>query len=309
MKIEQQSSPPASQHRFSQRLANLHRGIYNAGLAMERFRSRLSLRHVELGGRSCCYLERPGPGAKVILVHGFTGSKDNWLKYVQHLPRHLHIIAPDLIGHGENEPDLEFEYDGWSLTEALRSFLQGIGCDRFHLVGHSLGGLLSAGYAFRYPDNVQSLFLISPAGAQTTELSECYQMIEEGCNPFLCDTRAEYDRIMDILFHGPDRIPSLAHTFLCRDLVERKPVFAKVWDDLNAGDENVATLLKDIETPTRVVWGRYDRVLHPSGMEVYRENIPNADSAWLECGHCPPVECPKELATLHLEMMTQTATA
>lgn len=303
MKTERSSSLPRELHRLRQHLSSLHRGIYNAGLAVERFRSRLSLKQVERGGKPSFYLERPGPGEKLVLVHGFTGSKDNWLMYAQHLPRDLHLIVPDLIGHGENAPDMDRSYHGWAFTDALHDLLGEIGLERFHLAGHSLGGLLSTGYATRHPEQVQSLLLVCPAGVHPNELSDSFRLIEEGRNPFLCDSRSDYDRYVDLLFHIPAPIPGLAHSFLCRDLLDRKLLFARMWEDLNAGDEDITALLRSVDTPTRVVWGRHDRVLHPAGMEIFRDNIPSADGAWLECGHCPPVECPGELAALHLELV------
>ena len=72
--------------RLSGLLPSLQRSVYEAGLAMERFRSRFTPRTVECGGRTLSYLERPGPGPTVVLVHGFTGSKDSWLQYAKHLP-------------------------------------------------------------------------------------------------------------------------------------------------------------------------------------------------------------------------------
>jgi pimeloyl-ACP methyl ester carboxylesterase len=243
-----------------------------------------------------------------VLVHGFTGSKDTWLKYAQHLPRHVRVLAPDLLGHGESDADLESAYDGWTITAALHDVLTEIGCAEFHLVGHSLGGLLAAGYATKYASQVQSLFLVSPAGVDPTELSDCYRLIAAGDNPFLCDTRADYDRFMDLVFHRTAPVPSIAHTIMCRELIERRPIFAKVWKDLHSVDENIPSMLAKIKAPTRVVWGKHDRVLHPDCMEMFVQNIPNADSAWLDCGHCPPNECPADLAKLHLEMMS-SATA
>jgi pimeloyl-ACP methyl ester carboxylesterase len=289
-------------------LPTLQRSVYEAGLAMERFRSRFTPRTVECGGRTLSYLERPGPGPTVVLVHGFTGSKDSWLQYAKHLPRDLRLLAPDLIGHGDNDPDLDCAYDGWAITATLHDVLTELGCEEFHLVGHSLGGLLAAGYAMKHPSQVQSLFLISPAGVDPPGLSECYRLIEAGDNPFLCDTRADYNRIMGLVFQGPMPIPAIAHTLLSRALIERRPIFAKVWEDLHSVDENILSMLAEIKAPTRVVWGKHDRVLHPDCLEIFVQNIPNADSAWLDCGHCPPIECPAELATLHLEMMRPATT-
>ena len=39
-----------------------------------------------------------------------------------------------------------------------------MGLEKLVLVGHSLGGYLASAYTVRYPENVSSLILVSPAG-------------------------------------------------------------------------------------------------------------------------------------------------
>ncbi|KNC86469.1 hypothetical protein SARC_01379 [Sphaeroforma arctica JP610] len=49
-------------------------------------------------------------------------------------------------------------------TDALEKWRESVGLDRFHLLGHSLGGYLVAQYALKYPERVESLTMASPAG-------------------------------------------------------------------------------------------------------------------------------------------------
>lgn len=48
--------------------------------------------------------------------------------------------------------------------EALEEWRKANNIERFILMGHSLGGYLSAAYALRYPERVQHLILVSPVG-------------------------------------------------------------------------------------------------------------------------------------------------
>lgn len=50
------------------------------------------------------YLERGHPSNEkpsLLLVHGFSASKYNFLSFISFLPRDHHVIAVDLPGHGE----------------------------------------------------------------------------------------------------------------------------------------------------------------------------------------------------------------
>ena len=61
------------------------------------------------------YLERKGSGPVVMLVHGFSATKDTWLRFADNLPDDHPISAPDLAGHGDSTPaewyDLELQTD------------------------------------------------------------------------------------------------------------------------------------------------------------------------------------------------------
>ena len=58
---------------------------------------------------------------------------------------------------------------------ALEEWRKALSIDKFYLVGHSFGGYLGTCYAEKYPDRIEKLILVSPAG--TSE----YVEEERGC--------------------------------------------------------------------------------------------------------------------------------
>lgn len=66
------------------------------------------------------------------------------------------------------------ETEDW-FVESLEAWREAKGIDHFTLMGHSLGGYLSSVYAFRHPDRVDKLIMVSPAGVErghTPELDD-----------------------------------------------------------------------------------------------------------------------------------------
>jgi len=105
----------------------------------------------------------PGGTTGVLLLHGFTGTPRD----LAGLARRLHgsgftVSLPRLPGHGTNGGD--FLQSGWRdwLRAAADAWMDIAGrCEKVHLVGYSMGGVLAAMLAAHFP--VSRLVLVAPA--------------------------------------------------------------------------------------------------------------------------------------------------
>lgn len=127
---------------------------------------------VEVGEVQLWWEERGAGGVPLVLVHGFTGSSDDWADVVPSLAADRRVVTVDLRGHGrsDNTGD-EAGYTLEALTADLTGFLHAVGIDRCDLLGHSLGGMVVLRHALRHPDTVRSLVLMdtSPEGIDGVE--------------------------------------------------------------------------------------------------------------------------------------------
>jgi len=106
-----------------------------------------------------------GTGEPLLLLHGFTGAKEDFADFVDGFAdRGWHVLAPDLRGHGASDhPPAEGDYslrtfadDAWALVDEL-------GWASFHLLGHSMGGMVAQLVALDAPERLHSLVLMDTA--------------------------------------------------------------------------------------------------------------------------------------------------
>ena len=106
-----------------------------------------------------------GRGAPVVLLHSSMSSKGQWRELIQRMRDCYRLIAIDLHGYGDTS--LPQSADCFALDDEVRlvesvltSALQT--GQRFHLVGHSYGGVVALQLAQRQPQRVRSLSLFEP---------------------------------------------------------------------------------------------------------------------------------------------------
>lgn len=109
------------------------------------------------------YMERTGEGTPVVLIHGFGGDLDNWLFNIDALSSSAPVYALDLPGHGQSVKSID-EPGLATMIGTVTQLMDHLKIDRAHLVGHSMGGLVSGQLAIDHPDRVASLTLICSAG-------------------------------------------------------------------------------------------------------------------------------------------------
>jgi len=178
-------------------------------------------------------------------------------------------------------------------------FLDAMGLDRVHLLGHSIGGWTAAEMATMCPDVIDRLVLVAPTGL-----------------------KPEVGEILDIFYYPPEEL--FTHTvFDASTIPERERLFGRPPTPEEAeialrNREMAARLtwkpymfnprlphfLPRVTAPTLVLWGREDGIVPLICGEQYRRLLPNATLRVLErCGHLPLIEKPAEFAGLVLDFL------
>ena len=248
----------------------------------------------EVGGRRLRYLKQGDGGRPAVLVHGFAGNLNNWMFNQAALASDRAVYALDLPGHGLSSKDVG---DGSLETFAnvLREWLDTIGLQRVHLVGHSLGGGIVLAMALRYPDRLLSCTLI----ASTALGSEIDADYIDGV--VTADRRKQLKPYLERLFADP----SLVTRQLVDDVLKYKRVdgvreaLRALADNFIAGGKQALVFrerLDEIQVPILVIWGDKDRVLPRSHADALPEQC--TVEVLSDCGHMVQMEAPGEVNRL-----------
>jgi pimeloyl-ACP methyl ester carboxylesterase len=104
---------------------------------------------------------RPVAGSTVVLSHGLGDDRSTWDELVPLLAARHAVVSWDLRGHGRSDAPADPDsYSPQAGIDDLLSVIDGAG-GPVHLIGHSLGGLLSLTVALRRPELVRSLTLVA----------------------------------------------------------------------------------------------------------------------------------------------------
>ena len=241
---------------------------------------------VEIGGRNVQYLKiGEGEGPPLILLHGFGGDINIWVFNQEALSEAGRTVyALDLPGHGQSSKDVG-EGDLDTFVEILAGFMDEVGVEKAHLVGHSMGGAVAGSFALARRERVASLVLIASAGLGE-EINEDYI---EGF--IAANRRREMKRVLGLLFADPDlvtrRLVNDELRFKRMDGVDEalRAVADKMFPD---GSQAEGPDLSGLETPVLVIWGQDDQIIPAS----HTENL--SDGARIEIledtGHMPQME-------------------
>ena len=116
---------------------------------------------IEVNG-VCYRVEAHGSGKPLLLLHGFTGSSENWRPLIPAWAEHWRVIVVDLLGHGRT--DAPADANRYAIERAaadLEAILISLDAVPAHILGYSMGGRLALYLAITRPHLLLSLILES----------------------------------------------------------------------------------------------------------------------------------------------------
>lgn len=276
-----------------------------AEYARQRLMAGATVKYKMVEGERWSYLEA-GQGELIVLVHGYTGSKENWLPVIRALSKDHRVIAVDLPGWGESMPKAGQDYGPLAQAARLNAFLKSENQQTALLVGHSMGGMISGLLSVDHPEQVQRVVFMSSAGVAFNE-NEFARQVLKGYNPF-----AEYeaDALLNFMktyvFATPPYIPKALIGVIVQQRAAKKDFEKTVFNQIRLGPE--ALLLQKrlplLQQPAGLLWCDQDKIIDPSAALVFAKGLKKSETEILKgCGHMPMMEQPKQVVAFLLNQL------
>jgi pimeloyl-ACP methyl ester carboxylesterase len=288
--------------------------LVRAEYARKRIALGFKRRAADIDGERWVWVERPASRADaptIVMLHGYTGSKENWYRLAKALGRRYRLVVPDLPGWGESARDANADYGYAAEAAHVAAFLRNVGGEPVTLLGHSMGGGVAAVVAARYPDLVERVGLLNASGVEFAD-NAFGRSVLDGGNPFGVHDAASLELYLSILFH--DRasrpwMPKLAAHALIAQRRREGDFEQSVLDRIGRGDERFlpGEEAARIRQPALLLWGDQDRVIDPSAMDLYAARIPHGHKLLLpRSGHMTLMEFPDAVADAVMSLVENT---
>jgi pimeloyl-ACP methyl ester carboxylesterase len=273
-----------------------------AEFARQRLMAGADVRYKTVDGERWSYLEA-GRGDLIVLVHGYTGSKENWLPVIADLAEKHRVIAVDLPGWGESMPKDGQDYGPVAQAARLSAFLKSEAPQAALLVGHSMGGMISGLMTAEHPEQVQRIVFMSSAGVVFTE-NEFARRVLKGGNPFAeYETAAFQNFLSEFVFAEAPYVPAPMAGAIVAQRRAKKDFERTVFTQIRVGPEAflLQQRLPEIRQPAGLLWCDQDKIIDPSAAAVFAKGLTTSDTKILAgCGHMPMMEQPGPVATFLL---------
>ena len=240
---------------------------------------------IEVAGLTVRYL-KGGSGTPVLVLHHSTGNP-GWLAFHEALAGHASVLAPDLPGYGQSSRP-EWAREPRDIAVLMHQFCDRMGLARVAIVGLGFGGFVAAEMASMNAKRFSHIVMIGAPGLQPDEGEILDQMM------------VDFHEYVEAGFTQPGAL--LKHFG-----EEKGRPFRELWDysrEMTARltwkpymfSRRLAPLLKEVQTPALLLYGRDDAIVPPVVGSQYQAAFGNAKVELIAGGHLLEYEDPEGIA-------------
>ena len=236
------------------------------------------------------YIGDEGKGFPLVLVHGFLGSSKMWKPQIDFFKDHFRIITPDLPGFGKSNK-AKSHNSIQSIANLLINCLEEKKIHKFHLLGHSMGGMIVQEMAKKVGDKISKLVCYStgPRG----EMPGRFETVDESRKKLqkngLETTARNIAKTWFIKGENAKYFDVCIETGkqTSMEAVDNSLVAFKNWNGVDT--------LKNIKNETLIIWGDQDKSYNFEQVQTLEKNIENSKLIiFKNCAHNVHLEQPDQ---------------
>ncbi|AOA59078.1 alpha/beta hydrolase [Acinetobacter larvae] len=251
----------------------------------------------------------------LLLIHGLASSRDTWNEVAHALTPYYHVIIPDLPTSAETQTPAHFDFSVPNVTEHLRRFIEAAHIqDNLNIAGHSLGGVIAMFYAAQYPDDIQSLMLVSSGGIYQNNHSP-YIKNPMAIKELVVSKPGDMRYMIKKVMYDPPFMPTVLFQQKEKMLISQSDMNNKVIQqliELNKlyTNSSFAKMVREINAPTLIIWGKQDQIITVEAAQELQQMLHKPEPPVLleRVGHVPIVEAPERVIEQYLVFLQKNTT-
>jgi pimeloyl-ACP methyl ester carboxylesterase len=266
----------------------------------------MQVRFFDVGGVRTRCLMGGKPGAyPLLMLHGYGGTADVWMRNIDALSDEFHVVAVDMISSGFTDPvDTGGKPPQPATVAHLHKLADKLEFKRFCPMGTSYGGLIAALLYFDMPERVNKMVLQGSGSAfnQDEALIATLSNVKKNFGPLMDGPTIDGVRAsVKKQVYDPATIPEEMIHMMATAYAQ--PWMRKAWEqgidgllDIEAcRPYRVLHRLEKLEVDTLIVWGREDPGAVYASAVAAVKRMPRARLVTFEkCGHKPMYEHPDQ---------------
>jgi pimeloyl-ACP methyl ester carboxylesterase len=216
-----------------------------------------------------------GEGENVFFLHGLGGNIYNWAYQTKYFSETNNVVSLELPGHGRSsgKGGAAIEY----YTDLLVKFFDVMEMDNIVIVGHSMGGVVSLDFSFKYPERVKALVLVATSAKFDIPTQK------------LMELKNDMESIFGSLEKARDKMKDIDERLVTNDMM------VLLGDVMAIKKYDGVSHLSELKMPTLVVGGADDVLAPVDYSEQLHANIKNSELQIIEhAGHMVMVEAHQE---------------
>ncbi|CAN5732542.1 alpha/beta fold hydrolase [soil metagenome] len=237
------------------------------------------------------YYEASGSGAPLVLIEGLGVATWSWERQVPEFARHFRTIVYDNRGAGLSSKPAG-PYTIGQMADDLAGLLDGLGIERAHVVGASMGGMVAQEFALRYPARVDRLVLVATTAGGATHVPMTPETLARFFAPAAPGREGIRDRLR-LAVSDSFLATSYAERMIDVRLAEPQPSHAFHAQAAAGATFDRSATVSQIVAPTLIAAGTADVIVPVANARFLAERIPDSRLVMYEgLGHQFFVEAP-----------------